>query len=146
MMTPDGTPIDSAVGVTAKRIYDAAIVRDYDRIKEIIGNRRFRWGFVGQRRPAEEWQKEFDEGRNDALARMVALLDLPPTVDQRGNTVWPYLATKDPAEWNQQDLDVLASLGFSPEDVAATKFKGLYKDFRLVIDPKGIWTVFGVGY
>lgn len=146
MMTPLGVPIDVVVSATAKQIYDAAVVRDYDRIKAIIGKRRFRWGFVGQRRPAEQWQKEFDEGRTDALVRMIALLDLPPAVDQRGNTVWPYLATKAPAEWNEQDLNVLTSLGFSPEDVAATKLKGIYKDFRLVIDPQGIWTAFGLGY
>ena len=143
---PDGSPVDADAAATAAAIYDAAIIREYATIKAIIGDRRFRGGFVGQRRPAEEWQKEFDEGGPDALARMVALLDLPPTVDKRGNTVWPYLATKDPAEWNDEDLIVLAGLGFRPEDIEATRFKGIYKDFRLIIGPDGIWTAFGVGY
>ncbi len=142
----DGSSVDPDAAETAKAIYDAAIVRDYAAIKAIIGDRRFRWGFVGQRRPAEEWQKEFDEGGADALGRMVALLDLAPTVDKRGNTVWPYLATKDPAEWNEQDLLVLATLGFRPEDIEATRFKGVYKDYRLIIGPNGNWTAFGVGY
>ncbi len=146
LTTVDGSSVDPDAAETAKAIYDAAIVRDYAAIKAIIGERRFRWGFVGQRRPADEWQKEFDEGGADALAQMVALLDLAPTVDKRGNTVWPYLATKDPAEWNEQDLLVLATLGFRPEDVEATRFKGIYKDFRLIIGPDGIWTAFGVGY
>lgn len=138
--------MESEVSATVQQIYDAAVMRDYARIKAIIGDRRFRWGFVGQRRPAEEWQKEFDEGGPDALAQMIALLELPPTIDRRGNTVWPYLATKDPDEWNEQDLTALASLGFRPEDIAATKFKGIYKDFRLIIGPDGTWTAFGVGY
>ena len=138
--------MESEVSATVQQIYDAAVMRDYARIKAIIGDRRFRWGFVGQRRPAEEWQKEFDEGGPDALAQMIALLELPPTIDRRGNTVWPYLATKDPAEWSEQDLTALASLGFRPEDIAATKFKGIYKDFRLIIGPDGTWTAFGVGY
>ena len=142
----DGSTVNPDAAETAKAIYDAAIIRDYDTIEGIIGQRRFRWGFVGQRRPAEQWQKEFDEGGADALAQMVALLDLPPVVDKRGNTVWPYLATKDPAEWNDQDLLVLAGLGFRPEDIEATRFKGVYKDFRLIIGPEGNWTAFGVGY
>ncbi len=146
LTTTDGSTVDSDAAETAKAIYDAAIVRDYATIKAIIGDRRFRWGFVGERRPAEQWQKEFDEGGPDALARMVTLLDLAPTVDKRGNTVWPYLATKDPAEWNEQDLLALATLGFRPEDIEATRFKGVYKDFRLIIGPDGIWTAFGVGY
>ena len=142
----DGSTVNPDAAETAKAIYDAAIIRDYDTIEGIIGQRRFRWGFVGQRRPAEQWQKEFDEGGADALAQIVALLDLPPVVDKRGNTVWPYLATKDPAEWNDQDLVVLAGLGFRPEDIEATRFKGVYKDFRLIIGPEGDWTAFGVGY
>ena len=142
----DGSTVDPDAAKTAKAIYDAAIVRDYDAIKAIIGKRRFRWGFVGQRRPADQWQKEFDEGGADALARMIALLDVAPTVDKRGNTVWPYLATKDPAEWNEQDLLVLATLGFRTEDIEATRFKGVYKDYRLIIGPDGVWTAFGVGY
>jgi hypothetical protein len=146
LTTGDGTTIDPTVGATANAIYAAAITRDYARIKTIIGDRRFRWGFVGQRRPAEEWQKEFDEGGPDALARMIALLDLPPYVDKRGNTVWPYLAGKDPKEWNDADLVTLASLGFRPEDVEATRIKGIYKDYRLIIGPDGVWTAFGFGY
>ena len=146
LTTVDGSVVDPDAAETARAIYDAAIVRDYAAIKAIIGQRRFRWGFVGQRRPADQWQKEFDEGGADVLARMVALLDLAPTVDKRGNTVWPYLAAKDPAEWNEQDLLVLATLGFRPEDIEATRFKGVYKDYRLIIGPDGIWTAFGVGY
>lgn len=142
----DGSIVDPDAAGTARAIYDAAIVRDYPAIKAIIGDRRFRWGFVGQRRPANQWQKEFDEGGADALGRMIALLDTAPTVDKRGNTVWPYLATKDPAEWNEQDLLVLATLGFRPEDIEATRFKGVYKDYRLIIGPDGVWTAFGVGY
>lgn len=141
----DGSIVDPDAAGTARAIYDAAIVRDYAAIKAIIGDRRFRWGFVGQRRPADQWQKEFDEGGADALGRMIALLDIAPTVDKRGNTVWPYLATKDPAEWNEQDLLLLATLGFRPEDVEATRFKGVYKDYRLIIGPDGVWTAFGVG-
>lgn len=142
----DGSIVDPDAAGTARAIYDAAIVRDYAAIKAIIGDRRFRWGFVGQRRPADQWQKEFDEGGADALGRMIALLDIAPTVDKRGNTVWPYLATKDPAEWNEQDLLLLATLGFRTEDVEATRFKGVYKDYRLIISPDGVWTAFGVGY
>lgn len=143
---PDGTAIDPAMAQTAKAIYDAAVIRDYQRIKEIIGDRRFRWGFVGQRGPADQWKVDFEEGNDDALARVVALLDIAPTVDKRGNAVWPYLATKDPAEWNDADLAVLATLGYRPEDIEATKVKGIYKDFRLIISPEGLWTAFGVGY
>lgn len=146
LTTAENLVVDPDAAETARAIYDAAIVRDYATIKAIIGERRFRWGFVGQRRPAEEWQKEFDEGGADALARMIALLDLAPTVDKRGNTVWPYLATKDPAEWDDKDLLVLATLGFRPEDIEATRSKGVYKDYRLIIGPDGIWTAFGVGY
>jgi hypothetical protein len=142
----NGTAIDADVAATAQAIYTAAVNRDYAGIKTIIGDRRFRWGFVGQRRPAEEWQKEFDDGGDDALARMVALLDMAPTIDKRGNVVWPYLAGKDPEEWDDADLVNLASLGFRPEDIEATRQKGIYKDFRLIIAPDGLWTAFGVGY
>ncbi len=146
LTSSDGNTIDPSVAATANAIYAAAVNRDYAGVKIIIGDRRFRWGFVGQRRPAEEWQKEFDEGGPDALARMVALLDLPPTIDKRGNVVWPYLAGKDPEEWDDADVVTLASLGFRPEDIEATKVKGIYKDYRLIIGPDGVWTAFGFGY
>lgn len=146
LTTSDGTAIDSDAATTANAVYTAAVNRDYAGIKTIIGDRRFRWGFVGQRRPAEEWQKEFDEGGPDALARIVALLDLPPTIDKRGNVVWPYLASKEPGDWDDADLTTLASLGFRPEDIEATRVKGIYKDFRLIIGPTGLWTAFGLGY
>lgn len=146
LTTTDGTTIDPDAATTANAIYAAAVNRNYAGIKTIIGDRRFRWGFVGQRRPAEEWQKEFDDGGPDALARIIALLDLPPTIDTRGNAVWPYLAGKEPDDWNDADLITLASLGFRPEDIEATRVKGIYKDFRLIIAPTGLWTAFGVGY
>ena len=142
----DGSEIDAAAKVTAQQIYDAAIIHDYVRLAEIIGENRFRWGFVGDRRPGEAWKAQFDAGKGDELARIVALLDAPAAVDDRGNTVWPYLAIKDPATWDADDEAQLARLGFNPENIIDTKAKGRYVDYRLVIDPTGRWTAFGVGY
>ena len=132
--------LPSLVAFTAKDIYRAAITRDYERLAIIIGDRKFRWGFVGQRKPAAQWQQDFIAGTDDQVQRIIMLLETPPAVDDRGNTIWPGIATKDPKEWTIDDDAVAASLGFQPENIMETKLKGRYVDYRLVIDAEGIWT------
>ena len=142
----DGTPVSELVLSTANSIYSAAIIHNYDGLRDIIGDRRFRWGFVGERGPTKAWKEQFDAGGSDELARIVKLLELPPGRDARGGTVWPAVALKEPAEWTLEDEAVLAKLGFNPEDIDQTRSKGRYVDYKLVIDANGLWTAFGVGY
>jgi hypothetical protein len=144
--TFDGRAVDEDALATAKNVYNAATTRNYTWLKDIIGDRRFRFGYIGQRKPTEKWEADYNAGGTDALAQMVLLLDTPAAVDKRGNIVWPYLAVKDPETWDDADLIVLAKIGFRSEDVEATKAKGVYKDLRLVIGPDGIWTTFAVGF
>jgi hypothetical protein len=138
--TNDGDPLKDVVSTTAKEIYQAAISRDYTKIETIIGDRRFRWGFIGQRGPAAQWRTDYAEGRDDQIKRIIRLLETKPLVDERGNTVWPYLALKDPIDWSAEDDALAATLGFQPENIADTKLKGKYLDYRLVVDAQGIWT------
>jgi hypothetical protein len=140
-----GETISPAVDTTVKEIYEASIGRDYARLSVVIGDRRFRWGFVGQRRPAAQWQKDFSEGNGDQVRRIITLLETTPAVDDKGNTVWPYIAVKDPKEWTPEDEALALKLGFQPENVLETKVKGRYVDYRLVVDPTGIWTGMYVG-
>ena len=142
----DGTPVSEAVLSTANSIYSAAIIHNYDGLRDIIGDRRFRWGFLGERGPTKAWKEQFDAGGSDELARIVKLLELTPAKDARGGTVWPAVALKEPSEWTLEDEAVLAKLGFNPEDIDQTRSKGRYVDYKLVIDANGIWTAFGVGY
>jgi hypothetical protein len=135
-----GETISPVVDETVKEIYLASIGRDYARLSVVIGDRRFRWGFVGQRRPAAQWQKDFSEGNGDQVRRIITLLETTPAIDDKGNTVWPYIAVKDPTEWTPEDEALALKLGFQPENVLETKVKGRYVDYRLVIDPTGIWT------
>ena len=146
-VTPDGTPINPVQLVAAKSIYEAAVTHDYERLKAIIGDRRFRWGFVGDRGPADAWKVRFDEGKGDELARMATLLETPPGIDSQGNAVWPYLSIKDPTTWTEDDRALLsAKLGFNEENIAQTMAKGRYVDYKLQINAVGLWTAFGVGY
>ena len=142
----DGTPVSETVLSTAGSIYAAAIIHDYDGLRDIIGDRRFRWGFLGERGPTKAWKEQFDTGGSDELARIAKLLELPPGLDARGGTVWPAVALKEPTEWTLDDEADLARLGFNPEDIDQTRAKGRYIDYKLVIDANGIWTAFGVGY
>ncbi len=141
-----GGAVSAEAAATVKDIYEAAIAHNYRRLAAIIGDNRFRWGFVGDRKPSDVWKTQFDEGRGDELARIVALLDTKPGVDENGNTVWPYLALKDPATWDAADELELTRLGFNPENILDTKAKGRYVDYRLIVDLTGRWTAFGVGY
>jgi hypothetical protein len=136
----EGEQLPTLVSFAAKDIYRAATTRDYERLAIIIGDRRFKWGFVGERKPAEQWQQDYIAGTDDQVKRIIALLETPPSLDGRGNTVWPGIATKDPKEWTIEDDAVAASLGFQPENIMETKLKGRYVDYRLVIDAEGIWT------
>lgn len=146
-VTPDGTSVNAVQLVTAKSIYEAAVTHDYDRLKAIIGDRRFRWGFVGERGPAAAWKDQFETGKGDELARMVTLLETPPGIDSQGNAVWPYLSIKDPTTWTADDQALLSSkLGFNAENIAQTMSKGRYIDYKLQINVEGLWTAFGVGY
>jgi hypothetical protein len=142
----DGVAVKSEVASTARAVYDAAIAHDYSRLAALIGDNRFRWGFVGERKPTDAWKAQFDAGKGDELARIASLLDSSPGIDSRGNTVWPYVALKDPSLWNADDEVVLTRLGFNPENIKDTQAKGRYVDYKLVIDPTGRWTTFGVGY
>lgn len=139
-----GNQIPALAASTATSIHEAAYQRNYGRLRDIIGDRRFRWGFVGEKQPAEQWENDFVEGKSDEVARILLLLELPPAVDSRGNTIWPGLAIVDPAEWTADDEAALARLGFNPENITDTKIKGRYVDYRLVIDPNGTWTAFGI--
>ena len=141
-----GGAVNAEVAATAKDIYEAAIAHDYRRLAAIIGDNRFRWGFVGDRKPSDVWKTQFDDGRGDELARIAALFDTKPGVDENGNTIWPYLALKDPATWDAADELELTRLGFNPENILDTKAKGRYVDYRLIVDLTGRWTAFGVGY
>ncbi len=132
--------LPTLVAFTAKDIYRAAITRDYERLAIIIGDRKFRWGFVGQRKPAAQWQQDYNDGVDDQVKRIITLLETPPGVDDRGNTLWPRIAMKKPEDWTIDDDAVAASLGFQPENIMETKLKGRYVDYRLVIDAEGIWT------
>jgi hypothetical protein len=136
----DGGSIEPLVASTADEIYQAAIARDYARLSIVIGDRKFRWGFVGQRRPAAQWQKDFAEGAGDQVKRIITLLETSPGVDSNGNTVWPYIAVKDPKEWTSADEALALKLGFLPDNIIETKLKGRYVDYRLVINTEGIWT------
>lgn len=142
----DGAPISESVLSTANSIYSAAIIHNYDGLRDIIGDRRFRWGFLGERGPTKAWKEQFDAGGTDELARMAKILEIAPGKDARGATVWPAVALKDPSEWTLEDEAVLAKLGFNPEDIEQTRSKGRYVDTKLVIDANGLWTAFGVGY
>jgi hypothetical protein len=142
----DGTPVSETVLSTANSIYAAAIIHNYDGLRDIIGDRRFRWGTLGERGPTKAWKEEFDTGGPDQLARMALVLEMAPGKDARGGTVWPAVALKDPKDWTLEDEAVLAKLGFNPEDIDQTRLKGRYVDLKLVIDANGIWTAFGVGY
>jgi hypothetical protein len=140
VMLHTGDPIDAMVEATVKEIYEAAIGRDYARLSTVIGDRRFRWGFVGERRPAAQWQKDFGEGNGDQVRRIITLLETTPGLDDQGNTVWPYIAVKDPKDWTTEDEALALKLGFQPENVLETRIKGRYVDYRLVIDAAGLWT------
>jgi hypothetical protein len=135
-----GEPIAPVVNTTVTEIYEASIGRDYERLSIAIGDRRFRWGFVGERRPAAQWQKDFMEGNGDQVRRIITLLETTPGLDDKGNTVWPYIAVKDPKEWAPEDEALAIKLGFQPENVLETKIKGRYVDYRLTIDSTGVWT------
>ncbi len=142
----DGTPISESVLATANSIYGAAIIHNYDGLRDIIGDRRFRWGILGERGPTKVWKEQFDSSGIDELARIAKILELAPGKDARGATVWPAVALKEPKDWTLEDESVLAQLGFNPEDIDQTRSKGRYVDTKLVIDANGLWTAFGVGY
>ena len=147
LTTPDGDSVNAFAASTAQSVYEAAIVHDYGRLRDIIGDRRFRWGFVGQHGPTEAWKAQFDAGKGDELARIAALLESPPAMEGTGGYVWPYLAVKDPATWTPADEEFLRTkLGFNEENVAQTKLKGRYVDYKLRITSDGLWTAFGLGY
>lgn len=143
--TNEGLALPDDVASTATAIYQAAIRRDYDRLAFIIGDRKFRWGFVGERRPAQTWKEEWEAGTSDVIPLLVALLETRPGVDDKGTTVWPYLAVKDPKEWTPDDDAVAAALGFSPAHIADTKLKGRYLEYRVTISAEGTWTGFLLG-
>ena len=146
-VSPDGPSVNGVQLAAAKSIYDAAVGHDYDRLTAIIGDRRFRWGFIGERGPAAAWKDQFDAGKGDELARMVTLLETPPGIDSKGTAIWPYVSIKDPTTWTADDQALLSSkLGFNAENIAQTMSKGRYVDYKLQISAEGLWTAFGVGY
>ncbi len=143
--TNEGVSIPDDLASTASSIYEAVLRRDYPRLAFIIGDRRFHWGFVGERKPAESWEKDFAAGANDVVPRIIALLETRPGTDIHGAAVWPYLAIKAPAEWTTDDEAVALSLGMTAGTIEQMRLKNRYLEYRLVIDAEGNWTGFYLG-
>ena len=144
-MLVDGAAVPDAVATNAKRIYAAAVHHDYAQLRVILGDKKFRYGRVGEGDTVDHWKSALKDGERDPLAAVVKLFEFPAAQNERGDYVWPYVAAKDPTTWDANDELVLAELGFSPEQIAATKQKGRYYDERLTFDTDGTWTGFAIG-
>ena len=140
-----GEPIPEPAAATASNVYEAAIRRDYARLAFIIGDNRFHWGFVGDRKPAESWEKDFADGTGDAIPLIIKLLETRPGIDGHGAAVWPSIAIKDPNEWTVDDEAIATALGFTADNIAQTKLKGRYLEYRFVVSAEGAWTGFYLG-
>lgn len=85
------------------------------------------------------------DGDGDSLLDIHRVLELPSAMDSAGNVVWPAVAVKDPTLWDSSDEAMLSALGFSPDDIAASRLKGRYLDKRIVISAAGEWTSYRIG-
>jgi hypothetical protein len=141
----DGGTVPDPVSASAQRIYAAAIHHDYVQLRDILGDRKFRYGRLGEGNTVQHWQDAVAAGERDPLAAVVKLFEFPAGKSERGEIVWPYVAVKDPKTWNADDEKVLAELGFSAEQIEATKQKGRYYDERLTFSADGTWTGFAIG-
>ncbi len=143
----DGTPVPPLPMATAEAIYAAIGAGNDDALRALIIKGKLRATVVGPGNNdlVTRMRAEGASGVGTPLADIRRLLEAPATTTQDGSVVWPGVAVKDPATWDSADEEVLATLGFSPEAIAATKAKGKYVDERMVISAEGIWTGFLVG-
>ncbi len=143
----NGSPVPLLPMATAQAMYAAIGSGNDDALRALIIKGKLRATVVGPGNSdlVTRMRAEAASGVGTPMADIRRLLEAPATTTEDGSVVWPGVAVKDPATWDSADEGVLATLGFSPEAIAATKAKGKYVDERIVISADGIWTGFLVG-
>jgi hypothetical protein len=109
-----GVPPD--VAATAQRIHDAALAHDVDALRELLDPMTFVYNFGDGSDPTPEWAAD-----PSVLDTLAAILTLPPTVRETEDFgdlyVWPYFVDEDLATLDAAQLEALAAIGVSEEDV-----------------------------
>lgn len=137
----EGVPPD--VAVTAQRIYDGALARDFDALAQLLDPNTFAYNFDDGSDPIPAWRQD-----PSVLDLMVAVLELPAAaprvIEGYGTfTIWPYLIDSDFDALTERERADLASLGYTEEDIQLMIDGGHgYQGPRLAIDETGLWRNF----
>jgi hypothetical protein len=137
----DGVSPD--VAVTAQRIYDAAMARDFDALAELIDPNTFDLNLEPGTNPIPAWQADPSQ-----LDTIVAILEMAPTTREIGEgqgtfSFWPYLVNTDFGALTERERADLAALGYSEREIRLMIDGGNgYQGPRLAIDAAGQWRNF----
>jgi hypothetical protein len=130
--------------LTRQAILDAAQVRDWGALRELIPDRGFTFSFGGHGDPIRYWRELESEGHVPVLGDILpAVLGTEPG-RSRGVYIWPSQAAEDPTDWDEQDLEALRQI-HAEEDIRSFQEIGLYVGWRVGIDRDGTWVFFVAG-
>jgi hypothetical protein len=136
--------IPPRVSQTRDAILDAAQARDWEALRALIPDEGFTFSYGGETDPIRYWKRLESEGHVPVIGDILpAVLGSDAGFD-RGVFVWPEQATKDPADWEQDDIEELSRI-HAEEDIRAFQEAGLYYGWRVGIDRDGTWVFFVAG-
>lgn len=141
--SPDFSALPPDVAVTAQRIYDGALTRDFDALAELLDPNTFVYKFDDGSDPIPAWRHD-----PSVLDLMVAVLQLPAAepreIEGYGTFyLWPYLIDSNFANLTEQERADLHFLGYSDEEIQLMIDGGYgYQGPRLGVDATGLWRNF----
>jgi hypothetical protein len=136
-----------AVADVRKRIFDAAVACDFDKLEEIAleEGEGFTFSYGAGTDASEYWREAEQSGEEPKPMRtLAAILTLPYTRNESGSYAWPTAYNERPTE---EDWQALVDAGlYDAETVEQMKTQGTgYLGYRTAITPDGDWQFFVAG-
>jgi hypothetical protein len=136
--------LPSPVARTRDAILAATQARDFEALRALIPEEGFTFSFGGDRDPIAYWKRLESQAHVPVIGDILPMVLGTVPVRQQGTYIWPAPAAKDPADWDEGDLEVLRLL-HPEEDIRLFQEAGLYTGWRAGIDRDGTWVFFVSG-
>jgi hypothetical protein len=134
--------LPEAVAGTRRAIMNAASHQDFNALAALIDPDRFA-SHPGVGNPIAAWKEN-----PLVLDTFVKLLDMPfaiKPVDGLDIYVWPYLTQRDLSKLTSDELELLATIGITQNDVEGMIAYGRYTGPQLGIAADGTWLFYDIG-
>jgi hypothetical protein len=136
----DGLP--SVVAAMREKIYEAAVMHDYESLRSLVDPVTFSYSFGEEGDPIGYWRRQ-------EQAEVPLLGDVLPTIlhtrfgKHEDIYMWPSAASKLGSDWTEADVESMHQAGYSDREIRSfEKSVGGYAGWRVGIRADGTWLYF----